>query len=66
MAQRKRRLGAAAFAIGMWLAGPQAVGVANADAPETDSPSVAAKNTQPRHTRTARSARPAPPVSAVS
>ncbi|WP_344790506.1 hypothetical protein, partial [Mycolicibacterium pallens] len=66
MAQRKRRLGVAAFLVGMSLAGPQAVGVANADASETDSPSVAAKNTQTRHARTARSARQAPPAGAVS
>ncbi len=36
------RIGAAAFALGLSLAGPQALGVATADTPDADSPSVSA------------------------
>ena len=41
------RVGAAAFAVGLWLAGPQALGVANADTAAADSTSVSAGPTEP-------------------
>jgi hypothetical protein len=47
------RVGAAAFALGLSLAGPQAVGVASADSPDTDS-ATASSATAPSDARTAR------------
>ena len=42
MANKGVRVGAAAFALGLSLAGPQAVGIAAADSTDADSPSVSA------------------------
>ena len=69
------RVGAAAFALGLSLAGPQAIGVASADSPDADSASAsaapdptAARGTAPRRSATERAARvprsaaTAPPV----
>ena len=58
------RVGAAAFALGLSLAGPQAMGVASADSPDADSASAsaapdptAARGTAPRRSATERAAR---------
>ena len=69
------RVGAAAFALGLSLAGPQAIGVASADSPDPDSASASAapdptpaRGTAPRRSATERAARvprsaaTAPPV----
>jgi len=58
------RVGAAAFALGLSLAGPQAIGVASADSPDSDSASASAapdpktaRGTAPRRSATERAAR---------
>lgn len=58
------RVGAAAFALGLSLAGPQAIGVASADSPDPDSASAsaapdptAARGTAPRRSAPVRAAR---------
>ena len=49
--KRGVRVGAAAIALGLSLAGPQAVGIAAADSAEADSSSVSAGGTPKRETR---------------
>ena len=58
------RVGAAAFALGLSLAGPQAIGVASADSPDPDSAAASAapdpttaRGTAPRRSATERAAR---------
>ncbi len=62
--KRGARAGVAAFALGLSLAGPQAIGVANADTSDSDSPSSSSPSDSSgqeshRGTRAPRSAQPA-------
>ena len=80
MKRRGARVGAAAFVLGVSLAGPQTTGVATADGTEADSPAVTAGPAAPGGRATARagradrsagnststSATPAPPRSAAA
>ncbi len=64
--QRGTRLGAAAFALGLSLAGPQALGVASADSGDADSAVATAKAAATRSGRTAGNAAEAPPASRIA
>lgn len=55
--KRGARVGAAAFVLGVSLAGPQATGIANADGTDSDSPAVSASPTTPAGRAATRSGR---------
>lgn len=54
MARNNMRIGAAVFALGLSLAGPQAPGTATADAPDGDPPGTSKAQAQSRSERPGR------------